>query len=302
MTVLSLFVDVLGPVVLLVAVGAFAGPRLGIAASSLSPLAYWVLGPAFVFNLFAASGLEAGTVARLVAAGMAGMAVAMILAFLGNRAVGSSRSITAASVITSGYGNVGNAGLAITVFALGDDALAAAGVLMLTINVLGVTIGAGLAAGQSLGPLGALKRAVLAPMTVAAILAILLNLANTSVPLVAERSIGLLAGALIPVMLFTLGLQLVTVGVSAPSPDISISIAAKLVAAPLGAAAAAVLLGLEGDLLGAVVIQSAMPPAVFCMLLAIEHDLEPERVTSSVVTSTAFSLVTLPIVLLLTQP
>ena len=76
---------------------------------------------------------------------------------------------------------------------------------------------------------------------------------------------------------------------------------AKLIVAPLAAVAAGALMGLDGDFLGAVAIQSAMPPAVFCMLLAMENDLEPERVTASVVTSTLLSLVTLPFVLALTQ-
>ncbi len=131
MSTISLFLDVLGPVVILVAVGAIAGPRLSISASSLSTLAFWVLGPAFVFNLFSTSGLELGTVAKLAAAGVAGMAAAIAVAAVGNRAIGSSPSVAAASTITSAYGNVGNAGLAITVVAL------AAGPLWILVEDLG---------------------------------------------------------------------------------------------------------------------------------------------------------------------
>ncbi len=302
MSTISLFLDVLGPVVILVAVGAIAGTRLSISASSLSTLAFWVLGPAFVFNLFSTSGLELGTVAKLAAAGVAGMAAAIAVAAVGNRAIGSSPSVAAASTITSAYGNVGNAGLAITVFALGDDALAAAGVLMLVINVLGITLGVGLASRQEAGVVEAIRRAVTAPMTLAAILAIALNVFDWGVPLVAERSVGLLAGALIPVMLFTLGLQLAATGIGKPSADLGITIGAKLIVAPAAATAVAFALGLTGDFLGAVAIQSAMPPAVFCMVLAMETNLEPERVTSAVVTTTLVSLVTLPVVLALTQP
>lgn len=300
MSTLSLFINVLGPVLILVGIGLIAGPRLNIEAASISPLAYWILGPAFVFDLFQASGLESTTVIRLVAAGMAGMVAAAVVAAALTKATGQSPSVRAATILTSAYGNVGNAGLAITVFALGDDALAAAGVLMLTVNVAGITLGVGLAAGQQNGALGAARRGLLAPMTVAAMVAVAFNLVSIPVPLVAERSISLLAGALIPLMLITLGIQLAATGLQRPSIDIGITGIAKLIVAPLAAVGVASVVGLQGDLLGAVAIQSAMPPAVFCMLLAIENDLEPDRVTSSVVTTTALALITLPVVLALT--
>lgn len=299
MSTLSLLVDVLGPVVLIVGVGAVAGPRLGIVTSSLSSLAYWILGPAFVFELLQDNGLDAGTVVRLGLAGVAGMVAALGAAWIGNRAFGSSPSVTAASMVTSAYGNVGNAGLAITVFALGDDALAAAGILMLVINVLGMTLGVGLAAGQSVGVVGAVQRAVMAPMTLAAIAALSTGVAGASPPLVLDRAVELLAGALIPVMLFTLGLQLAGSGLGTMTGDLGITMVAKLVIAPVAATLVATTVGLEGDLLWAVAIQSSMPPAVFCIVLALEHELEVERVTSAVVLTTLASLVTLPVVLAL---
>lgn len=301
MSVASLFLDVLGPVVVLVAIGALAGPRLNIDLPSLSSLAYVVLGPAFVFDLFTASDLGPSTVGRLVLAGIIGMLAAVAVSFGANRAAGSTATVTSASMMTSAYGNVGNAGLAITVFALGEEALAAAGVLMLTINIVGITTGVGLATGQNEGAFGGLRKALTAPMTLAALLAGTINLFGLTPPLIVSRPIGLLGGALIPVMLFTLGLQLASTGLRRPSPDLGITIVSKLAIAPLAATAAAAALGLTGDLLGAVAIQSAMPPAVFCMLVALEHDLELERVTTAVVSTTIASLVTLPIVLMLSQ-
>jgi len=101
------------------------------------------------------------------------------------------------------------------------------------------------------------------------------------------------------VMLFGLGLQLVASGRPNMSFDLGISTAAKLVVAPIAAGLVAVALGLTGDNLDVVVIQSAMPPAVFCVVVALEHDLEPKRVTTAVVTMTILSLLTLPVVLAL---
>ncbi|MEE9413956.1 MAG: hypothetical protein V3V01_01655, partial [Acidimicrobiales bacterium] len=216
MSVMQLLVDVLGPVVLLVAIGALTGPRLAIDAATLSKLAYWVFGPAFVFELFVASELAGGTVARLALAGLAGMLVAGLVAFALGSLANLQQRIRAAGVMTSAYGNVGNAGLAISAFALGDDALAAAAVLMLVINVTGVMVGIGLATAQTSGVSSAVRRALTAPMTLATIPAILLNASNTDVPLVIDRTVGLLGGALIPVLLYTLGVQFSQTGWQRP--------------------------------------------------------------------------------------
>lgn len=297
MDLAALLLDVLGPVVAVVALGAWAGPRLDVDLDTLSSLAWWVLGPAFVFDLFVGSDLGGGTTLRLAAAGLAGMAAAIAVAYLATGVAGTGRSARAASLMTSSYGNVGNAGLAITAFALGERALVAAGVLLLTINIAGVTLGVALATGQRDGLGGAVRRALLAPMTVAGTLALLLRGVGVEPPLALGRAIGLLGDAMIPIMLFALGVQLAATGVGRPTPDLGISAFAKLAVAPLAATAAGAAVGLEGAVLGAVTIQSAMPPAVFCMLVALEHDLVPDRVTSTVVTTTGLSLLTLPVVL-----
>ena len=67
---------------------------------------------------------------------------------------------------------------------------------------------------------------------------------------------------------------------------------------PLVAGLAASALSLGGDFLDAVVIQSAMPPAVFTAVIAVESDLAPDRVTAAVVLTTLLSALTLPVVLL----
>lgn len=302
----------LGPVVLIVGAGALAGPRLGIDRASLSRLAFWVLGPAFVFNLFVTTTVEAATVARLTAAALAGMGAAVVVILVLAPTVGLGDRLRRAAVMTGAYGNVGNTGLAISVFALGDEALGTAGVLMLVINIAGITLGLGLAslggdgdggegagAGGGRGVLAAVRQAVVSPMPLAALAALTVNLVGIDLPLVVGRATGLAAQAMIPVMLLTLGLQLVVSGPLRVTRGSGVTALAKLVAAPLVATGVAAALGLGGTDLAVVAVQSAMPPAVFCVLVAIEYDLEPAEVTNTVVTTTLASMVTLPVVLAL---
>lgn len=299
MDTLQLLIDVLGPVVVIVATGALAGPRLGLEAATLSKLAYWILGPAFVFNIFATTTLAADTAVRLVAAGAASVAAAGLVSALLAPTVGLRGPAASATVMSSAYGNVGNAGLAICVFALGDDALDRAGVLMVTIMFLGTLLSVWLGTRQTQSSMRAAVRTLASPMIVAAIVGFVANVADLNPPTIVDRAVATTAQGLIPVMLLTLGLQLATTPGLGFTRSTGVVTVAKLVVAPLAGWLVAEALGLAGDDQGVIILQAAMPPAVFCMVLAIEHDLEADRTTNDVVAATVASLITLPIALTL---
>lgn len=293
----QLLIDVLGPVLVIVALGALVAPRLGLDTATLSKLAYWILGPAFVFNIFSTTTLEAETAIKLVAAGAAGVAAAGIFGAVVAPAVGLRGAAHSATVMSSAYGNVGNAGLAICVFALGDDALDRAGVLMVTIMFFGTLISVWLGTRQTQSSIGAALQTLASPMIAAAIVGFLCNLVGYDPPTIVNRAVSTIAQGLIPTMLITLGLQLATTGSLSFFRSTAVISVAKLVVAPLVGLALAEALGLTGDDRGVIIIQSAMPPAVFCMVLAIEHDLEADRTTNDVVMVTLLSLLTLPVAL-----
>lgn len=297
MDTIQLLIDVLGPVVLIVAIGALIGPRLGLEVATLSKIAYWIFGPAFVFNIFATTTLEADTAIRLVLAGVGGMVASVVVSTALNPAFKLSGNAASATIMSSTYGNVGNAGLAICVFALGDDALDRAGVLMVTIMFFGTLLSVWLGTRQTQSSMAAAGDALRSPMIVAAIVGFVLNIVGFDPPIVVDRAVATIASGLIPTMLIGLGIQLVAVGSVRWMRSTSVVTIAKLAAAPLAAWAAAVALGLTGDDLGVVIIQSAMPPAVFCMVIAIEHDLEADRATNDVVAVTLAALISLPVVL-----
>lgn len=290
---LRILADVLAPVFLIVAAGAVLGARRPVDTSTLAALAYWVLGPAFVFDLIVGAEIDRELVLRLAVAGLVGMAAAGVIAATIVRARGAGRSVVAATTMTAAYGNVGNTGLAVSAFAFGEAALPIATVLMLVINVTGIATGVGLASSRDRSVVGSLLSALRAPMTLAVVPSVLVNLTGTAPPLLVTRPLALLSAALIPIMLLSLGAQLQQTGLRAPTFDVGVSIAAKLLIAPLAAAAAARLLGLHGDAFGVVVVQSAMPAAVFTSVVATQEDLEPERVVAALVLGTLVAIPTL---------
>lgn len=295
----SIFLDILGPVFLIVAVGAWAGRRLELQPSTLSKLSYWILGPAFIFNVFGDAALDIVLIGRMVASGLAAMAITALLAVGAMRLARSSATAVPAAVMTSVYGNVGNFGLAIVAFTYGEEALPLAGVMFIVINIGGLIVGV-TAASRRRASLGvAIRTALTAPMTLAVPPALVVNALDIEVPLLVQRPVSVIAGALIPVMLLTLGAQLAGMARPMIGTEVSIPLAAKLIVNPLLAAGATTVVGLAGVPAGVVVLQSAMPAAVFTALVALEHDLEPDLVTTTVLVGSLASVVTLPVVIAL---
>jgi len=287
----------MAPVVAVVGVGALAGPRLGLDSGTLSRLAYWLLGPAFMFSIFSKTELDGPTAGRLGLAAGAAIVASFVVAYLAGTATGRVGRPRSSMLMTSAYGNVGNAGLAISIFALGEDILDQAGVLMLVGMMSGTVLGIWLATADKHGALPAVRRAVVSPLVIAAGVALAVNWIDLAVAPALDRSADLVGQALIPVMLLTLGLQLTSIRVVRITTSATVVIVAKLVVAPAVAYMAATALGLDGDSRAVVTIQASMPPAVFCLLLAMEFDLEPDQTTNDVVVATLASLVSLPVVL-----
>ncbi|HEX6219863.1 MAG TPA: AEC family transporter [Acidimicrobiia bacterium] len=294
---LQVLVDVLVPVFAVVAIGFGLTRAVGVEPRALATLAYWVLGPAFIFDVLATAELDPDVVVKVVVTSALVMVVAGTVAAVVMRVIGSSFSELAATVLTSTYGNAGNFGLAISAFAFGAAALPIASIVMVTVNTLGILTGVGLARLRHGSPWRAAGTAVSSPLALAVVPALGVNLTDATLPIWLDRPIALLAAALIPVMLLTLGVQLAGMPRALPAPRLGIPIAVKLVLAPAAAVVATGLVdlgGLAGDI---VVLQAAMPAAVFTSLIAIEHDLEADYVTSVVLVGTLVSALTLPAVI-----
>lgn len=285
-------VDILAPVLMLVAIGVVVGRRLGIQAEPLAKLAYWVIGPAFIFDSLANAGLASDLLGRLALASFAAFAASVIAALVVT--LGLERDRRAAIVTTAAWGNTGNFGLAIVTFTFDADALPYAAVCLVVVNTTGLILGVASAHGGCRG----VARAFTRPMTIVVAPALVMNFTDSDLPLAVDRSVGLLAGAIIPVMLITLGIQLGGMGRPAVDLDVVRALVPKLVLQPLVAIGTVAAVGLTGDAGGAVILQAAMPPAVFTAVLAIEQKTRPSETATIVMAGTLASIATLPLVIL----
>jgi predicted permease len=291
----EVFINVVTPVFLLVILGYLAGPRLGLEARTLSRYAYYILIPAFVYNITSSAKIEVGLALRMflfiLIVHLAAAAVGLIVPRLLRR----SGSVTAATVLVAIFGNVGNFGLPIIEFGFGPEALLPATFYFLAIMLVSFVIGVAAANWQKGGSLGAITAVVKTPALIALVPALLVNGTGITTPLMVDRVVGLLAGALIPTMLVALGVQLAATKKVTFDRDVLLASGIRLLIAPLLALALAGVFGLTGLERNAGVLQAGMPTAVLASIIALEYDLLPDFVTTTVLFTTIASIITLTI-------
>jgi predicted permease len=235
---------------------------------------------------------------------MAAFAVVTTLAFGAAafaiaRALRRSREVTAAWVMLSVFGNVGNFGLALITFRLGDAALAPATIYFVVILLTSFVVCVGVAAWTRHGGHAAVASVFTTPAVVVAVPALAVSAWHLHVPLMVQRTVGLLGGAMIPTMLFALGVQLAGAKALRADRDVAIVAMLRLVGAPALAWALAGPFRLSGLERAAGILQAGMPAAILVAIIAAEYEIVPGFVTTAVLLSTVASLPTLTVLLAL---
>ncbi len=298
--ILSIFVNVVMPVFAIVLVGYLAGPRLGLSGRTLSRAAYYLFIPAFVFDTISKADVALDLASRMVLYIFAVHAACALLGYLTAKLLGRSRETAAAYVLIAVFGNVGNFGLPLITFRLGEAARVPATVYFLAILVIAFVICVGTASWTKGGKMAAVLSVFKTPALVALLPAGVFAAGGFPVPLTLSRMTGLLGGAMIPVMLLTLGVQLSEVKRLTIGFDTVAASGVRLLGGPTLAMLMVIPFGLSGIERGAGILQSGMPAAILTSIIAIEHDIVPDFVTTTVLFSTLAGLLTLPILLFFT--
>jgi predicted permease len=190
------------------------------------------------------------------------------------------------------FGNTGNLGLPLCYFSFGDEGLGLAVAVYLIYSVSQFVFGP-LFQGRE----PAWRTLVTTPMIYAALLGIVLLATDTPLPQTLANTVELLAGLAIPLMLLALGYSLESFRIAQPGKAIGLAIL-RLVLGTVVGIVVAELYSLEGTMRGVIIIESAMPLAVFNFLLAARYDRHPEDVAGAIVISTLISFVTMPVLIL----
>ena len=287
----------LSPVFILVVIGYFVGPRLKIDARSLSRTAYFVFIPAFVFNIISEAKIDSGLALQMLSFILVAQIAVALLGFLVGKALRQSREITAAFVLIATFGNVGNFGLPLIVFRLGESARTYATVYFVATIFISFVICVGVASWARSGGVTAVFSVFKTPALIALIPALVFNITDVEVPIFLSRLSGLLGQAMIPVMLITLGVQMGEIPKIKINFNVFAASTVRLIGGPVLALLIVPYFGLEGLERSTGILQAAMPAAVLASIIALEYKLLPEFVTTTVLFSTLYSVLTLTVIL-----
>ncbi len=189
------------------------------------------------------------------------------------------------------FGNTGNLGLPLALFAFGDTGLQLAIVVFAVMAVWSFTFGVWLVSGGG-SPLRVLRE----PVVGATLLGALFLWQGWHTPEWLTRSLDLVAQLAIPLMLITLGVAMARLPAGRLGRAFVLS-AARTVVGLCVAFAIAFALRLEPVAAAVLILQVTTPVAVTSYMLAAKYGAEAEAVAGLVVASTALSVVSLPLTL-----
>lgn len=189
------------------------------------------------------------------------------------------------------FGNTGNLGLPLALFAFGDTGLSYAVVVFAIMAIWSFTFGIWLVAGA-----GSFGKVIREPLVWATLLGALFLVQGWETPKFLTNTLSLLGQMAIPMMLITLGVAVARLSPGGVGRAVFLS-AVKLVICVAIAWGAGLYFDLDRVAFGVLVLQVATPVAVTSYLLAEKYGADAQSVAGLVVVSTLMSVAALPILL-----
>lgn len=289
-----------------VASGYLLQRRLELDLHSVNRLSLYLLSPALIFSSLAQSRIAVSETLRI------GAFMVLFVVVIGALAWGVALLLRldsidrAALMLCVMFMNAGNYGLPAARFAFGQEGFDRAVLFFVVQAILAQTLAiyiAGAGHGDRIGGLVQLLRmpqvyAVLAALAVR-VGGLRLDPEGGGVLNDAFRGVALVGDAAVPLLLVILGLQLAETGRITEGPRVALATVLRLgLSVPL-ALGLSYLLSLDELTTKLAVMLSSMPTAVNVTILAIEFNVRPRFVSSVVVVSTAASVFTLTLILVL---
>jgi predicted permease len=186
-------------------------------------------------------------------------------------------------------GNTGNLGLPLCLFAFGQEGLGLAVAIYVTNSLLQFTFVPLLHTRVSV-----LRTLASTPMLYGAVAGLAVVVTDARVPVWLANTVGSIGDLLIPLMLMALGNTVG--GLKTHNMPRALGLGtARLVISFVVAVGVSYALGLSGVAQGVLVLQGAMPAAVFSYLFAARYDRDADDIAGIVLVSTVLGALTLPL-------
>lgn len=281
--------EIVAPVFLLASAG-FSWKKLGFdyPVEFVTRLAMTFGVPCLIFTALMQTEIDPAALSTMTIATFVSYAVIGLLAWGLIRVTGSDRRTFLAPTI---FGNTGNLGLPLAVFAFGEAGLGYAIVIFAIMAVLSFTVGIRMVSDDA-----SVKRVLREPMIWATLAGALFLWQGWQTPRWLTNSLELAGQLAIPLMLFTLGVAVARLTPRGVGRAMLLSLA-KLLLCVGAAVGVGLAFGLEDVAFAVLVVQMATPVAVTAYLLAERYRADADAVAGYVVISTLMSVLSLPVLL-----
>jgi malate permease and related proteins len=298
--VLDIFIQIILPIFILIGVGVGVDRLMKVDLPTLSKLLFYLFLPAIIFVNLVESELTPHNFTAVVGFSAVHFVLLLGLSLIVFNIPGlrQQRSLLLMGAL---FTNAGNYGLPLAHMAFGKSGVTSMALIQVTQSIAIFTLGLWLVDRHHRNWKDMLRGFLSVPLIYAIGGALLINSAGIQIPEVLWSPVRYLGGALVPVALMTLGVQLsrsrISVKFLLPITAASVM---RLLISPLlavGLASAWTLVwpgGLDG-VYGVLIIAMALPIAVNVSILSIEYNREPEMVSQMVFLSTVLSALTMTV-------
>ncbi|WP_170783072.1 AEC family transporter [Ruegeria lacuscaerulensis] len=289
MNLLLTVFEIAAPVFLLAGIG-FAWVKLGFEyrLQFVTRLGVTLAVPCLIFVALMQTEITATELTRFTLAAITGHVVLAVAFGLFVRLSGLDRRTFLAPLI---FGNTGNLGVPLCIFAFGQAGLGFAVVFLAVTALFSFTYGIYLVAGK-----GAFGKAAREPMVWATLLGALFLWRGWETPVFLTNTLDLLGQMAIPLMLITLGVAIARLTSRSLGQALWLSALKLAVCFGLGWGIALVF-DLDSVAFGVLVLQLCTPVAVTSYLLAERFEADADAVAGLVMVSTVLSVGALPLIL-----
>ena len=289
MNIFLTVLNITGPVFLLAAVG-FVWVKLGFEyrVEFVTRMAMTLAVPCLIFVALMQTKIDPEALAALSLASLAAYVVVMAACFV---LVKLWRLDVATFLAPLSFGNTGNLGLPLALFAFGEKGLGYAVVIFAVMAIMSFTIGIWIVSGG-----GSPKQVIKEPLVAATLLGAVFLWQGWETPVFLTNALELVGQMAIPMMLITLGVAVARLETKAMGQAALLSLVKVMVC--VGAAyVAAATFALDEVATAVLILQVATPVAVTSYLLAEKYGADAQPVAGLVVASTLLSVVALPLIL-----
>ena len=280
---------IMAPVLTMVGIGWLYARRHAPDMSAINRINMDVFAPALIFSALASRDFSIADNRWLLAASALIVLGSGVLAWIVAKATGVPARTFVPPMM---FNNCGNMGLPIAVLAYGSAGLAPAVAMFVVSNAIHFTLGA-----RIVDPRASVRQLLLTPMNLATVAGFAVAATDLPRPEILMSSLKLVGDAMIPLMLFALGVRMVSVNRS----SWRIGLLGALVCPLTGLAVALAidpLLPLEADQRGLMYIFASLPPAVLNFMVAERYNRDPGKVAAIVLVGNVASVAFVPIGLL----